>query len=370
MNNSIGGRNFDNIGVRNAWEQATGGITAPFSDDSVIGIDENIYAVYAMGTALMGWGELVYGVRVEHTDFDSTGLLNAAPVSNSNSYTNILPSINASINLQEDLKFRLALTTGLSRPTYSEMRASATVDATENPPLISGGNPLIKEEESVGLDASLEWYYSPTGLVSASAFYRSIDDVIYADTSVIPDGSVYAPGLIAAGTPTTYSSFYNGDDGELRGIEFNLITQADSWPEPFDGFGFQGNVTFLDSEFSAPTQGGRTYSLPGTSDLIYNASVYYEKFGLSARLNYMYRDDWLSTTENDSLTEFWAEEERMDFSVRYVFPQDFNGLNITVFANANNLTDAVDVRFANSITTPNQVERFGRRYLLGLRVDY
>jgi len=206
--------------------------------------------------------------------------------------------------------------------------------------------------------------------LSASAFYRSIDNVIYADTSVIPDGSVYAPGLIAAGTPTSYNAFYNGDDGKLQGLELNLIAQADFLPGALQGFGFQGNVTFLDSEFSAPTQAGRKYSLPGTSDLIYNASIYYENYGLSARLNYMYRDDWLSTTENDSLTEYWAEEERMDLSVRYSFPQSFNGLNVTLFANANNLTDAVDVRYANSAATPNQVERFGRRYLLGIRVDY
>jgi TonB-dependent receptor len=370
MSNTIGGRNFDNAGVRAAWEQAAGGITAPFGDDSIVNIDEDIYAVYAMGTALMGWGEVVYGVRVEHTSYDTSGLLNGSPVDVSDSYTNVLPSINASINLQDELKLRLAATTGISRPTYNEMRASATVDATENPPFISGGNPYVEAEESIGFDASLEWYYSPTGLLSASAFYRSIDNVIYADTSVIPDGSVYAPGLIAAGTPTSYNAFYNGDDGKLQGLELNLIAQADFLPGALQGFGFQGNVTFLDSEFSAPTQAGRKYSLPGTSDLIYNASIYYENYGLSARLNYMYRDDWLSTTENDSLTEYWAEEERMDLSVRYSFPQSFNGLNVTLFANANNLTDAVDVRYANSAATPNQVERFGRRYLLGIRVDY
>jgi len=309
-------------------------------------------------------------VRVEYTDLTSTGLLNGAPIEAGNDYTNVLPSINASINLQDDLKLRLAATTGISRPNYNELRASASVNATENPPVISGGNPYLDEEQSVGLDASLEWYYSPTGLLSASVFYRAIDNVIYADTSIIPYGAIYAPGLIAAGTPTSYNSFYNGDDGELQGIEFSLIAQADFLPEPLQGFGFQGNITFLDSEFSAPTQGGRKYSLPGTSDLIYNASLYYENFGLSARLNYMYRDDWLSTTENDSLTEFWAEEERLDLSIRYLLPQSFNGMNVTVFANANNLTDAVDVRYAGTSATPNQTERYGRRYLLGIRIDY
>ena len=131
-----------------------------------------------------------------------------------------------------------------------------------------------------------------------------------------------------------------------------------------------GNITALDSEFTAPTLGIES-SLPGTSDLIYNTSVWFEEFGLSVRLNYQYRDDWLSTTENDSLNEFWAEEERIDLSVRYVLPlgNNFPGV-VTLFANANNLSDYVDVRYSNSPRTPNQVEQFGERYLIGIRVDY
>lgn len=368
--NTIDGRNFDNKGLRDAWEQAAGGISAPFGDDTQIVVDENIYALYGMGTAYMSWGELVYGARVEITDFETTGLVNTSPVKVSNDYSNFLPSVNANINLSEDWKLRLAVTTGISRPTYQELRASSSVDATEVPPTISGGNPYLDEEQSIGFDASLEWYFSATGLFSASAYHRSIDNVIYADSATIADGSVYAPGLIPAGTASEFNSYYNGDDGSLSGLEFNFIGQADMLPAPFDGFGTQLNVTFLDSEFSAPTQDGKSFSLPGTSDLIYNASLYYEKGSFSARVNYMYRDDWLSTTENDSLTEFWAEEDRLDFSLRYELPIGGDSTSYTVFANANNLTDAIDVRYANTSATPNQVEGFGRRYLLGMRVDF
>ena len=126
----------------------------------------------------------------------------------------------------------------------------------------------------------------------------------------------------------------------------------------------------LDSEFAAPTLGIKS-SLPGTSDLIYNASIWFEDFGVSARVNYQYRDDWLSTTENEGLSEFWAEEERLDASVRYVLPLGNNwGGVLTLFANANNLTDFVDVRYSDSRRTPNQVEGFGARYLIGFRLDY
>ena len=135
-----------------------------------------------------------------------------------------------------------------------------------------------------------------------------------------------------------------------------------------DGFGVSGNLTLLDSEFE--TNEGDTFSLPGTSDLIWNASVYYEKFGLSARLNYQYRDAWLSTTENDGFAEYWDEQQRVDASVRYNLPWEAQGARFTLFANANNLTDENDVRYEGTVTTPNQIEGYGRRWLLGVRVDY
>ena len=103
---------------------------------------------------------------------------------------------------------------------------------------------------------------------------------------------------------------------------------------------------------------------------MYNASIYYEKFGVSARLNYQFRDAWLSTTENDSLSEFWDDTERVDASLRYTFPQNFFDTKVTLALNGNNLTDERDIRFINNPQTPNQVEGFGRRWVFSVRVDY
>jgi outer membrane receptor protein involved in Fe transport len=98
--------------------------------------------------------------------------------------------------------------------------------------------------------------------------------------------------------------------------------------------------------------------------------VFYEKFGISARLNYQYRSDWLSTTENESLNEFWGATERVDASIRYSIPEFADGLAITLFADANNITNERDLRYVNSPATPNQYEGFGARYMFGVRVDY
>lgn len=362
FDSSLGGRYYDNQAIRSLWEEELGGFTRTFGPDTIVEIEEEIWAAYGMVRHELSWGDFTWGARAEYTDYSSDGP--SIGVAFEDDYLNLFPSAHANFNLRDDLKLRLSASSGLSRPTYKELRASASVSPVER--LVVGGNPALDPETAWGVDASLEWYFAPASLVSVAAFHRRVEDVIYADSTVV-DGGLYVPA--DAGVNYTLTGFVNGDDGELTGFELNFTGQAtELLPEPFDGLGFQGNVTLLDSEFQTRT--GKDFSLPGTSDVIYNASLYYEKFGLSARINYMYRDAWLSTTENDALAEFWDEQERVDLSVRYILPLTLPGqTQVTVFANANNLTDEVDVRYEGTPATPNQVEGYGRRYLLGLRVD-
>jgi outer membrane receptor protein involved in Fe transport len=130
--------NIANPQLRSAWEAAVGGLSPAYDEDSLIKIEEDVLALYAMGTSEYSWGNLVYGVRVEQTDFSSQGTLvdeNGATqsINASNDFTNILPSIHANFDLNEDLKLRLSASTGVSRPTYTEMRASQSVNVTNTP---------------------------------------------------------------------------------------------------------------------------------------------------------------------------------------------------------------------------------------------
>jgi len=362
FSNTIGGTYYDNTGLRDAWAAAVGGLGISPSADQLIEIEEDILAAYAMATTHFDGGNIVYGARVEMTDYSTDGPQLASAYSDD--YVSVLPSVHINFDLRDDLKFRVSASTGLSRPTYTELRASASVDPTSR--TVSGGNPTLDPETTWGFDAALEWYFAPASLLSAGVFYRHVDDVIYVDTTTI-DGGLYLPS--AAGEDWTLAGPVNGNEGELSGIELNFIGQAtDLLPAPFDGFGVSANLTVLDSSFD--TLSGNSFSLPGTSDVIYNASLFYEKAGFSARVNYQYRDAWLSTTENDSLAEYWDEQERVDASLRYVLPVTPGGAGVTLFANANNLTDAIDVRYAGTRATPNQVEGYGRRFLFGIRVDY
>lgn len=359
--NTIGGTYYDNVGLRDAWA-ATGTLTQPvIGPENMIFIEEDIIAAYAMTTTEFNWGNVVIGARVEQTDYTSQGTVLDGPLSVSDDFTNVLPSAHVNIDLTEDLKLRVSASTGISRPTYNEWRAAASLDIPDRE--VTGGNPNLEAEEAMGLDVALEWYFAPASIASVGAFYRSIDNVIYADSTTI-DGGLYLPS--AAGETWTYTGTVNGDDGKMQGIEFNFIGHAtDLLPSPFDGLGFSANVTVLDTEFKGID--GVQYDLPGTSDLIYNASLFYEKYDMSVRLNYQYRDEWISPIEDPS--EYWGEQKRLDLTAIYTLPMELGGATVSLYANVNNLTDETDVRFAGNGTI-NQSESYGRYYLLGFRVNY
>lgn len=360
--NSIGGTYYDSRGVQDAW-LASGELSPgpePTADQRVA-IDEDILAVYGMATTRFDWGNVVYGLRLEQTDYTSSGLAGDLPLSVDGDFLNVLPSVHVNVDVTEDVKLRVSGSSGVNRPTYNEWRAGSLVNPTDRE--VSGGNPYLDPEEAIGVDLSLEWYYATASILSLGAFHRTIDNVIYQDVTTV-DGGLYLPS--AAGQSWQFSGAANGSDGRLSGIEANFMFSAmDYLDGPLGGLGFSANATFVDSEFEAID--GRTLGLPGTSDLIYNASLFYENYGLSARVNYQYRDEWISPIEDPE--ELWGEMERVDASIAYELPFDLSGVRASVYANLNNITDETDVRFAGNGTI-NQSESFGRHYLIGLRINY
>ena len=120
----------------------------------------------------------------------------------------------------------------------------------------------------------------------------------------------------------------------------------------------------LDGEFKTPE--GRTAGFPGTSDTVMNAAFFYENFGWSLRLSWQWRSEWIDDISVDADSDYyWDETERLDFSARYQV-NDW----LTVYGDANNLTDELGVRYQGSPERPVEVEGFGRRYMMGLRAVF
>ncbi len=349
------------------------GLTRPdFEDDERLEIDETILSAYVMQTIDMDWGNIVLGVRIEDTDYETTGtkLVGSVPqpLKVSQDYTSVLPNAHINWDFREDQKIRLSFSTGISRPTYIEARAAGSI--SEIGESVTGGNPELDEEKSWGIDLAWEWYFNDASILSVTAYHRSIDNVI-AESTVLVDGTIYSD-IAAPGDLWELSSFDNGDDGELNGLELAYTARLDNYLEGFwSGFGIEANLTLIDSEYTTP--GGLKFDLPGQSDLAYNVSLFYEDHGFMARLSYRYRDQFQDETETGAVFGFtqavyWDEQSRLDLAMRYDL-EPLIGYKASLFVNVNNITNEEDGQFAGKSWNWIRNESYGRRYLAGVRLS-
>lgn len=330
---------------------------------------ERTLAGYAMARLESGPLTAIGGVRVERYNFDNGGQVQSqvgtvrvfTPLTYTDSKTDFFPSLNLKYSATDNLVLRLAGQRGVSRPAFGAIRVGASINDTNSPGTITGGNPALKPEYTWGADASVEYYLPGNGLISIAGFYRWVDNVFYQSqlpvgTDFYNSGGIDRSGYLLTGT-------YNGDSGKLYGVEFNVLKQFDFLPGALSGFGFQGNLTLLDGDFDTPTETGLQFQ--GMSDTIANASIFYEKYGLSARASYQYRSDWLDTLGGFGSGEFRKGYENLDVSVRYALTENF-----TLFADLANLTNEKYIAYQGTDAMPTEVEQIGSRYLFGVRFSY
>ncbi len=363
---------FDNVAARQQLDQVlhqliSSGVIQPetfVSKNSGYQVQENIFNAYLMNTWTWNIHQLVVGARTERVNLSSAGFMTSEKglqaIARENDTTDIFPSIHWNVDLSENVKFRLAGVTGASRPSFSEVRAGASISDADR--AIRGGNPDLKSETARGIDSSLEWYFADASLAAINVFYRDLDKVLFSSSTIVSDDRFNTEAFDRVGYE--YNTMLNGGTGHFAGVEFTYIQPWDFLPERFSGFGMQFNYAFLDSEFSTPD--GRKVALPGTSNRVLNTTFFYENFGWSIRLNYQWRDAWLDDISYEATGDiYWQDTARLDLSLRYQLSE-----NISVYADLNNLTDELGVRFRGDKSKPIEVEAFGRRFLTGVKVSF
>jgi TonB-dependent receptor len=331
---------------------------------------EQTAAIYIMGQADLGDLTMTGGFRVEHYRLENRGTalvgVVATPLSVTTTDTDIFPSLNLRFAASDDFVLRLSGQRGISRPAYGAIRVGASINDTASPGTIGGGNPGLRPEYTWGVDASAEYYLPGSGIVAVSGFYRWVDNVFYQNSQAVGSDVFNTPGFDRSAYRLT--STFNGENGKLYGVEFNYQQQFKFLPSPLDGFGFQGNVTLLDGQYDTQLVGtAQRRGLPfqGLSDTIANASLYYEKYGLSLRVSYQWRDDWVDSLGGFGSGESRQAYENLDVSVRYAVTDNF-----TLFADAANLTNAIYLAYEGTAERPTEVEQIGSRYLFGVRFNF
>ncbi len=368
-------RYFDTQKMREYQKAAIGSAAFSPIPGNQYTVREQVYAAYLMANVKFDWGSVVGGARIEHIKNRGAALGIVAE----SSTTLVYPSLHLNFDVADDKKLRLSFNSGAARADYDQLRPNVVINDTAE--TISGGNPAVKPERAYGVDAYFEWYVKPQGYVSVGLFYKRVTDVLYNSTRTF--------GSDALNTPTNdrsqydFSGIINGGKGYLYGAEAAVQLQLDPWaadlgiPEWMGGFGISANLTLNKSRVTKPavfnpaailSSPARKIRLPGTSDVVFNVGPYYEKYGLSMRLSYQKRSNWLDTVA-DSLIDagdtFWAADDELDFSARYAITKQ-----VEVYFDASNLLNGAGRRFSGISERTIEHERFGRRYTGGVRVTF
>lgn len=326
---------------------------------------EKTLAGYVMAKVESGPLTAIGGLRVENYVLDNAGSVydgtTYVPLALHSSRTDLFPSLNIRYEATGNLVLRLAGQRGVSRPAFGAMRIGASINDTTNPGEISGGNPFLKPEYTWGTDASIEYYLPGNGLISVAGFYRWVDNVLYQSQQTVGSDFYNFGGVDRSGY--RLSGTFNGESGKLYGVEFNVLKQFDFLPGALSGFGFQGNLTLLDGSFDTPAE--KNIAFQGMSNTIANASLFYEKYGASARVSYQWRSHWLDTLGGLGSGEYRKGYGNLDVSLRYAMNE-----NLTLFADLANLTNETYIAYEGTTATPTEVERIGSRYLFGVRFSY
>jgi len=334
------------------------------------------------------------GLRYIQTDIDSTAFEEINNVSDlatvSGSYDFFLPRVNLIANITDDIQLRGAWTRDLRRPDFTTLNSTVTFATNENQ-AVSRGNPNLEPEEIETFDISAEWYFAPASVFSVGYFKKDRTNLIGSITEeaavdgannretnpACPGGGIFNPvaetnsfgPANTTGICVDFTTQFN-DAATTTQEGFEVAFQYDlsGWEDRIgwaSGFGVAANYTHqtfsggsviddlatrgldvinaIDGIYDPANfvQVTQLRPLLDFSENAYNITGYYEKFGLSARLRYTWRDAFrtLDTAAGASLNStlgfpvVTAARGQLNGSISYDVTDQFNigveAVNIT-----------------------------------------
>lgn len=276
-------------------------------------------------------------------------------VTYTDSYTDVLPSLNFKLNLRDDLVYRFNAAKVLTRPNIGYLKAWSSVNLSKQE--YSASSPGLEPMRANQFDTALEWYFSEYGALTTAYFYKDIESTnpVFAETGITKiDGRDFRT-----------KSYVTGEYGaDVQGLEI-AYQQAftELLPAPFDGLGVQFNYTYVKSEDEDPEKAGLPFiRMPKNS---YNAVIYYEKDGIQARLAYNWRNKMLINPEEWGGASWEVDYGQLDFSSSY----DVNE-NTTVNFSIRNMTNESNWHYVDRPEQVRFLSTYGRVFNLGVNMKF
>jgi iron complex outermembrane receptor protein len=249
----------------------------------------------------------------------------------------------------------------------------------------TSGNPGIRPWLANSFDLDFEHYFAHGGgYVSLAFFDKKLLNYIYQQNTVTnftgyPYTSVTAPVLNQGIT----SEYVNGQGGNVSGVEGTVQIGSEVLSGgSVKGFGIVANGLLVDSSIQPWGPGNGSAPLNDLSKKSANITLYYERFGFSARISDHYQSqtrEYIVTfgvpsfsslgTPNDGYSEetpFHTIDAQLSYSFR-------TGLlkGLTVYLEGRNLNNAPLITYQNG--DPRQMtnwQRYGASYRSGLSYKF
>jgi iron complex outermembrane receptor protein len=292
----------------------------------------------------------------------NTTVLPVSVVEEGAKYTDVLPSLNLALELPHDMKLRFGAAITVARPrlddlgggasytTISDQGAPANVDGQPYYWTRSGGgNPELEPWKANAFDLSFEKYFGTQAYVSAAVYYKDLETYIF-NESTFEDFSGLPLPAVPPGDPSTYTLAnanrtgvstikVNGSGGYVRGVELTASIPFSLFADALDGFGVilsgaRNSSSIIINDEQTP--------IPGLSTKIFNSTLYYEKYGFSARISNRYRDDFVGEVPQFDATltlQNVSAESLLDAQVGYAFPEGSTLEGLSFSLSGTNLTD-------------------------------
>lgn len=334
-------------------------------------------------------------------------------------YDLTLPNIDIKMEVTEDIIARFSAGKTITRAPLGNLVGTRSLSGSPKPGSRTGssGNTALLPFESTNMDLSFEYYYGDSSYVSLGYFRKSVKNFIKTDFSTITvdglrdplngprasqaiqdlkdaagdqsyipsDGDVW--NQIIANNGGAYdeetdnvivfqndsdplmewlvSQPSNGNTKKVDGVEFAV---QHMFGESGFGAGFNATLVNGDVEFDVDSFEQQS-PLTGLSDSA-NLQAFYEKDGLSVKVTYAWRDNYLigvgqAQGSAEAPPQFGKEYAQTDMSINY----DVND-NLTVFFEGLNITNETEQGYGRYEEQFLFARQYGPRYTLGARYTF
>jgi outer membrane receptor protein involved in Fe transport len=184
-------------------------------------------------------------------------------VNSSNTYIDVLPSMNLTYELNAKSNIRFSSSKTVSRPEFRELAPFEFYDFASSTSLI--GNPNLKRSENYNVDARYEFYPSAGEAITFTTFYKKFVNPI---EQIVNSSS---------NADLRRLSFDNAKEANTYGVELEFRKKLGfiNFSDVFEQITIFSNAAFMYSKVDLANQGGIERALQGQSPYLVNAGIQY-----------------------------------------------------------------------------------------------